>query len=278
MPPLLILVLVIVFLFGLFWGGTLIAQGYLYQQPTGQLPARAAVAAVLVGGFLAGWVWLDKQAPEKYDVLYRFKGEDTKAFSEFEAIRWQFDPGGKGVLKDTNGKPVEKAAGFKRTGSGKTTAFAEEKTGQPFKVNDSTMMTAALLVKVDESGDPTRFNADLKKGTNTYVTTRKRFTAETGGRYIWGDQLERSGYATGVMYIPSTGTVALAILINARHFLLWFVAFWLVLRFSWGHALGFAAVFGLVAILVLLPMLFDKNRARASETTDARPVLGGRGA
>ncbi|MBX9584133.1 MAG: hypothetical protein K2X87_27865, partial [Gemmataceae bacterium] len=62
MTVLLTFALVAAALFVLFWGGSLLAQGYLYQQPAEYLPARAAVAAAVVAGFLTFWVWLDKQA------------------------------------------------------------------------------------------------------------------------------------------------------------------------------------------------------------------------
>ena len=56
-------VLVTIALFGLFWGGSLVAQGYFYQNPAERLGIRAAIAALLVGGFLSFWIAIDKKTP-----------------------------------------------------------------------------------------------------------------------------------------------------------------------------------------------------------------------
>ena len=53
MTLLIILFLVTLVLFALFWGGGLVAQGYLYQQPADRLPIRALAGALLVGSFNA---------------------------------------------------------------------------------------------------------------------------------------------------------------------------------------------------------------------------------
>jgi hypothetical protein len=250
---LIILVLVALVLFGLFWGGTLLAQGYLYNQPADQLPLRAAAAALLVATFLTVWCWIDRRNPGKYDTFFEFAPYSTKEFSEFEAVRWTAVAGK--LKQDEQGRLVETTAKFKRAPGGKAAAFVEEGSGQPFKLNDSTMMTAALLVKPDEGADPVRFNADLKKGSSVpQYTDERRFNEVNGSRYIMADQL-------GTLFVPSTGVVVAALLLNLAHFLVWFAAFWLILRFGWGHALGFATVFGLVTMLLVMPLLFKPNRA-----------------
>jgi hypothetical protein len=201
-------------------------------------------------------VWLDTRSPGTYDTFFEFAPYSTTTFTEFEAVRWLADPGAKGKTdfkKDAQGNPVEKTTRFKQTSGGKAAAFVEEGTGKPFALNSPESMTAALVVKTD--GAPTRFKADLKKddrGGVTY-TNERRFTEENGSRYVRGDQL-------GVLYVPSTGVVFAALLLNFLLFAVWFAAFWPVLRFTWGHALGFAAVFGLVTMLLVMPLLFKPNR------------------
>lgn len=279
MPPLLILVLVFIFLFGLFWGGTLIAQGYLYQQPTGQLPARAAVAAALVGSFLAGWVMIDKKNPGKYDTFFEFAPYSTTTFNEFQAVRWQADPvaavkGKQDFKKDEKGNPVEKVSKFKR-GPGAKAPFTEEGTGKAFVLNDADIMTAAIILKPDEGASPTRFNAVLRKDARTGALTyppkgdeKRRFEEENGSRYVLLDQ-------PGVLYVPSTGVVVGALALNFLLFVVWFVAFWPVLRFSWGHALGLTAMFGLVTMLVVMPLLFKPNRQKPGPVAAAGMAIPG---
>jgi hypothetical protein len=248
-----IFTLLTLMLFGLFWGGTLVAQGYFYQQPADRLALRAAVAALIVGLYISFWIWIDKKNPGKYDTFFAFSGESTREFTEFEAVRWQFDPISKGVKKDAQGNPVETTVKFKKS-AGNKAAFVEEGTGKKFVTHDTDMMTAALIVKADD-GNPIRFNAEMKKdertGAMNYVSDQneRRFVEEKGSRYIKAAQM-------GVMYVPSGGVVATALLLNFLLFVVWFVAFWPALRFNWGHALGFSAAFGLLVMLLILPLLF----------------------
>jgi hypothetical protein len=254
----LLFALVTIALFALFWGGSLVAQGYFYQNPADRLPLRAAIAALLVGLFITYWVSLDRKFPGKYDTFFAFSGESTREYSEFDAVRWQFDPASKGVRKDAQGNPVESIAKFKRVPGGKTPTFVEEGTSKKFATHDTDMMTAAVVVK-DDDGTPARFQAVLKKddrtGAMNYVTDQneRRFVEENGSRYIMHAR-------PGVMHVPSSGVVATALLLNFLLFVVWFVAFWPVLRFSWGHALGFATVFGFVTMLIGLPLLFSQHR------------------
>jgi hypothetical protein len=257
-------------LFGLFWGGSLVAQAYFYQQPADRLPIRAAIAALLVGLFTTFWIWVDRKNPDKYGTFFSFSGETTRDFTEFEAVRWQFDPAAKSIKKDAQGNPVETIAKFKKAPGGKTPTFLDEKTNKKFEINDTSMMTAALVVKGDD-GNPKRFNAEMKKDEKTgmmnYVTgvNERRFVEEKGNRYIKAEQ-------PGVIYVPSGGVVVLALLLNFLLFLVWFVAFWPVLRFTWGHALGFAAVFGVLMMLVGMPLLFEMNR-KAGRVPEAAGMM-----
>jgi hypothetical protein len=264
--------LVTLALFALFWGGTLVGQGYLYQQPVDRLPLRAAAAALLVGLFLTFWVWVDKRSPGKYDTFFEFAPYTTTTFTEFEAVRWTRDPaaGAKGKTefkKDAKGAPAETTARFKRAPGGATPKFVEEGTGREFKLNDADTMTAAIVLKGPD-GAPARFKADVKEDKRTGVVTyagERRFTEENGSRYVRADQL-------GVLYVPSNAVVAVALLLNFLLFVVWFVAFWPVLRFGVGHALGMAAVCGLVIMLLVMPLLFKPNRApqKLEEGTAAR--------
>lgn len=249
--------LVTVALFGIFWGGSLVAQGYFYQNPADRLPIRALVAALLVGGFIAYWVNLDKKRPGKYDTFFAFSGESSQDIQEFEAVRWQFDPATKTVKKDASGNPAETTVKFKRVPGGKTPAFVEEPGGKKFVVNDTEMMTAAIVVK-DEAGNPVKLKAQLKddkRGGLNYVSdlNERRFVEENGSRYVMHAR-------PGVMHVPSSGVVATALLLNFALFAVWFIAFWPILKFSVGHSLGFTAIFGLLMMLLILPLLFKPNR------------------
>jgi len=260
-------------LFGVFWGGSLVAQGYFYQQPAERLPIRAAVAALVVGGFIAYWVNLDKQHPGKYDTFFAFSGETAQDIEEFEAVRWHFDPVNKGMKKDASGNPAETVVKFKRVPGGKTPAFVDETGAKKYAVNDTDMMTAAIVVK-DESGNPVKLKAQLKKddrtGAMNYISdlNERRFQEENGSRYVMHAR-------PGVMHVPSSGVVATSLFLNFLLFAVWLLAFWPILRFNFGHAFGFTAVFGLVMMLLVLPLLFKPNRepqARTASLVAERPL------
>lgn len=265
MTVVLTFVLLLAALFALFWGGALVAQGYWYQQPADRLPVRAAGAAALVAAFLTLWVALDRSAPGKYDTFFEFAPYSTAGFDEFEAVRWQADPGGKGLRLDPAGQPAETATRYKRAG-GKSAAFAENGTGPAFKLSTATDMTGAIVV-TPAGGAPVRFDAELKEDPRTKQKTyfgEKRFVEAATGRYVRGDQ-------PGVLYIPSTGVVVAALALNALLFVVFFAAFWPGLGFDLWHAVGLAAAFGLATMLLVMPLLFKPNRGpRAAPEAVAR--------
>lgn len=259
MTLLLVLVLVTLVLFAVFLGGGLIAQGYLYQAPAERLPVRALGGAALVGLFITMWVWIDSRNPRKYDTFFEFAPYETKTFDEMEAIRW-VSPDGSKLKVDPSGNPVEVPVKFKRGVGEKKNTFLDE-AGEPFQLNSSgksgqSYMTAAIKVKPEPTApEGVRFNAQLSKDKRTYVNSLegRRFIEDRGSRYVQADQL-------GVLYVPTTGAVIVALFINLMHFVVWFVAFWLILQFSRGHAFILAVSFGLLTMLLVLPLLFGPNR------------------
>jgi hypothetical protein len=55
--------------------------------------------------------------------------------------------------------------------------------------------------------------------------------------------------------------VVLALLINLGLFVVWFVAFWPVLRYGAGFAFLLTLAFGLLTMFALMPVLFKPGRA-----------------
>ncbi len=264
MTLLLILILVTLVLFAMFLGGGLVSQGYLYQEPADRLPVRALAAAVLVGSFLTMWVWIDKRNPRRYDTFFEFAPYERKEISEFDAIRW-ISPDGKNLDLDASGKPNEVSARFKRGLGAKSDKFFEVGSDAPFQLNSTgktgeSYMTAAIAIKTDPDAEPIRLDALLKEDPRTHTkayTPEKRFVERDGSRYVLADQL-------GVLYVPSPGTVALALLLNLVHFLVWFIAFWPIMVFTRGHAFALTVLFGLVTMLLVMPLLFKSNRTPAT--------------
>jgi hypothetical protein len=240
----------------LFLGVTVVAQSYLYQEAAPRLPLRALAGGLLLGGFLTLWAYIDKNRPGQYDTFFNFSPYTTTEFTEFEAVRWTV--GGDGKLKtDANGKETETVVKFKRSAGGKGSQFVEEGTNEAFKTNTSQYMTGALRVKGPGDPEPVRYNALLKESpgtkTKTYTGEERQFNEEKGSRYIKAVQL-------GTLFIPSTGTIVVSLLLNLALLLMWLVVTWPILRYSFAHALAFTAVGTLVTMLALVPLLFNFNR------------------
>ena len=82
---------------------------------------------------------------------------------------------------------------------------------------------------------------------------KKTFREKGGPRFIEDDGI-------GTIVAPSGGVIFLALLINLLLIVVWFVVFWLVMKFTWPHALGLAVVLGVVIILIAMPLIFNLNK------------------
>lgn len=256
----LVFLMLVLGLFALLLGGGIVAQGFLYQNPAERLPLRAAAAALLVGGFITLWVGIDRKSPGRFDTLFNFVAYTTADFNEFHAVRWA---GSGGKLKvGADGKPVEsKPVKFTRPNA--NAKFAEEGSGAPFTMignaDGAAYMTGAILVAGPGEKDLVRYNATLKDDPRTkekVYAERTRFVEEKGSRYVEAEKENQMGK----LFVPSTGTVVGALALNVALFVVWLVAMWPVMRFSFAHALMFAAAFGLLTMLGAMPLLFKPNR------------------
>jgi hypothetical protein len=156
--------------------------------------------------------------------------------TEFEAVR-------RLQSKDEKGNPREQTVKYKADGKGE---FVEPESQAKFALNSSSFMTTALVVP--EAAGPARFEAVLDNG---------RYTPEKVFRDPAGRTIE--GSAPNRMQVPSDSALVVGLLVNAANFLLWLVAFWLGLRFAFGHAVGLAILFGGATMVILMPLLFNAN-------------------
>jgi len=180
------------------------------------------------------------------------------------------------LKQDESGKRVEVVVKFKKGTGSRANTFVEEQTGEPFMLNSSgksgeSYMTAAIRAKPGPDAEPVRFNSQLKNDRGSSATYAAgldglRFVEEKGSRYIQAHQL-------GVVYVPSSGAVVVALFINLLHLLIWFIAFWPILQFTRGHSFILMAVFGLVTMLVVMPLLFEKNRETKSAVEGPKVAL-----
>ncbi|QEL14579.1 hypothetical protein [Limnoglobus roseus] len=244
MSPSTILILtfvgLVVGLFAFFWGTALFLQAALYNTPADKLPIRAALAAFLVGGFLTFWTFVNTRAESKdrYGTFFEFNPTSSSEFHEFTAVR-----------RDANKK--ETSVPYKKVSGN----FVEvQDATKPFKMNSADYMVSAIEVKDGEK--PVKFDAQFDK-TGKYAGGSNKVFQEVGGRrYIEFGQTN----VPSAMFSPSTGAMMAALGLNALHFVVWFVALWPVLRYTMGHAIGGAAGLGLFVMLLVMPLLFDKNK------------------
>lgn len=258
----LVFLMMVLGLFALFLGGGLVAQGYLYQNPADRMSLRALAGAVLIAVFVTFWVWIDQRVPGRYDTFFNFASYSTKEFDEFEAVRWS---GAGGKLKvDDKGNYIEKTVKFKRE-PGASGKFREEGTREEFRLNGSSgggYMTGAIRVKGPDDPEPVRYNAVIEEGKpkeEAKYTSERKFVEEKGSRYVEVQKL-------GTLFVPSTGTLAVALMLNFTLFLVWLAAFWPILRFSFLHACIFAGAFALITMLAVMPVLFKQNRIPKTPT------------
>ena len=242
MPMLLITFAVLVLAaFAVLLGLSLFLQAYLYNAPADRIYLRALVGGLAIALFLTGWTYINTRADRdnKYGAIHEFKPTGTVDVTKFEAIRRN-----RNKLETT--VPYGKTLGEKE--------FRSELDKSPFRVNTSDYITVAFLVKEEGKTEATRFDAVLESDLLYDSKLEKKTFREKGGpRFIEDDGI-------GTIVAPSGGVIFLALLINLLLIVVWFVVFWLVMKFTWPHALGLAVVLGVVIILIAMPLIFNLNK------------------
>lgn len=234
-----------------FWGTTRFLQSYLYSEPADKLPVRSLVAGAAVGGFITFWtlVGTRTEAESKYGTLFDFNPVGSKEVTAFEAVRR--------YPRRTDG--AEETVAFTRKVGSKPVEFVTA-TGEPYTLVDRNKPFLTIALILDEDGNKSRFNARLNPTRpSEYAAVGDKgdhqFDEERGSRYLDG------AFPTTV-YAPSRGVLIAALGLNFLMFVAWFAAFWPVLRYGSGHALGLTAACGAATLLVLMPLLFRLNKPR----------------
>ncbi len=251
MSPALLLLLTLAGLVGglavFLWFVALAVQGALYNQPADRLPVRSLVAGLVVGAFLAGWTYLNTRAShkDKFGTILEFSAGYNRPVTEFSAVRRE-------RFKDADGNPRERVVPYKlRAAAAGSAVFVDADTGKPFSRATSDYVTVALVVP-DGDGPPIRLSAQERDGVYVLSGGEAVFREDGGARTMTTQNL-------GLMVVPSAAGAVLAVAVNVLHFAAWFVAFFPVLRFTAGHAVGLTAVVGGVSLFVLVPLLFNLN-------------------
>ena len=135
----------------LLWGGSMVLQGWLYQNPADHLPIRAAAGGTAIAVFLTLWCYLDSRSGGKYDTLFEFSPEEIVDYDAFDTVM-------KGTGDDETVVHYTKRVGTK----GATADFFDAK-GQPWKRNTSDTMAVAILIKEKDKPEPTRLQSQYRR-------------------------------------------------------------------------------------------------------------------
>jgi hypothetical protein len=246
-----------------------VLHGYFYESPINHLPVRAIAGGMTAAAFLTAWVNINIKADskDKYGTLLEFNNTATTPIQEFVAIRrYVRSTDANGKIREAASQPFTKL----------NTNYIEAKDpSRTFAMSTGDYLTVAI--EVPEGEAKIRLEAELfvpddaRPGelkavsvadapvNATYGRETIRVFREPGGRrYVEFSQLG----TPGSIQAPNRGAFFAAIAINLLHFAVWLIVFWPILRFSLGVSLGLSAGMGLLTMLFLMPLLFEKGRPK----------------
>jgi hypothetical protein len=240
---LLILLVFFISLAILLAAGSLAIQGYIYNEPVGDIFWRAPAAAAVVTAFLAFWCYLNYRAanPKAQELPYEtlFTSAATYDASEPKPEIW---------AERANGRTHYRIYKFEGI-----PPRHEYKTEDKRLVLDRSI--EAIVIKEGDPKQPVEVRFVARPGEN-------KFVEEGGSRYLPVDDFGR-------VYTPRPGRSSAMILLNVVHFAVWFLAIWLLLRFQWLHALGLAAAIWLAMTMLVGPLVFAKIPRKPVEPASA---------
>ena len=234
---LLVFVMLLVVLGVLFFVGTLFAQSSIFTEPTEGLAWRAPTAAGIMAVFFTFWCVLavivrsDGKIP--YTTIFTFRVRSDmlpKATPEIWAYR------GDGQVLHYGIRAMSNSA---------STKTFYQNLADPSKTFTNTGVIAVEIMT--PSGEKSKFK--LNEG------------GDNAGEYFINDEgyrLEDDRDISGNPTRMSWGLLIGNVLLNTLHFVLWFVCLWLILRFSVGSSVLFAAILWGLTTIALLPMLLEQ--------------------
>jgi len=229
----------------LFLGATLTLKGYFDETPPDlkETAWRAPAAALAVTLFVILWVRLAYASPDRYDSLFDFS---TSRQSPPVKSIWIIEDGGKveyRLEKDANNRPIYR---------NRETDRIRELPRKPDKfIIREGDREVVFQPKKDAKGKPI-----IRTGEGL------RYYDEQG-RYM------EEGYE-GIIF-TSTGGGFVYFLLNVSHFVVWFLAIWLLLRFTWAQALLLALIAWLSMTLIVMRPLLQRVRTLSEERARSQP-------
>lgn len=233
----------------LIFVGTMFFQGYIYTEPSSGLAWRAPAAAVALTAFFALWSLMviasgQDQTNIPYDTLFRFNARDNLSKEPFRELTAVIEK--KVKEKDKESEIVVRTEQVhyvrKKDNAGKTYYAEASGAHRPWNRND----VRAISVKYNGVN---YFFEEVKAESGKY----REFVTKDGWVLV-----EYENGPNGQATCFRLGRLAINLFLNFFHISLWFICFWLLLRFQWGHALGLACVMWLIMSIAVLPMIFEQ--------------------
>jgi hypothetical protein len=270
----LLLVLTWLVLAGFLAAFTIWFQGYIYEQPVGQMYWRAPAASTSLALFIALWVTLDYNSPGGYRGLFEFTvKQDEEPYKELYAVNqsWQEE---KYVLKTMPQGPKK----YVREGDNKELSY------RPLAVividNKQRVLFAPEVkegkFELVESGGTSQVVFKDKDGNTTDNAGRPAVpifkTPKDGSlRYINSEtRREMLEGQFGLLSSFRWWWLFRNLFFNLFHFAVWLAALWLLLKFQFWHSFGLGVVMWLAMTIIIMPPLFTKAEEIAHER--ATPV------
>jgi hypothetical protein len=265
-----LLLLIGLVLFGLFWGGSAVAQATLYTEPAPGLWWRAAAGAGAIFLLLLVWSLLNWGAADPanrpFQNVFNFTAAGSKEVAEFYAVR-----------VDEQGNPVGEPEKYTKSKQANGRTFYRDAAGKSWVRADSRGMIAAIEVPEKPDAPRTRFTAPLESYKATVTgpdgkpeqVEKKRLKidkvrsgmgqeSELPLRYTAPDGRYMTSDVIGQVTTERFGLVVANLFLNALHLAVWFAVFFPLLRFQWPHALGLAVAMWFLTSFAVLPVVMQQ--------------------
>jgi hypothetical protein len=215
---------------------TMFFQGYIYSEPVEAIYWRAPAAGAALTLYLCIWIALDYRSVEtpndegRYRPLHELSARETEKYDKLTILtqdrkQEQYTRRGENQYVNKSGRRMPERP---------LEVIATDKEGQEH----------VFKPKIDAKG---AFVKDEKERVRYYEEGNPQRYMEEG---FW--QITIYHYSWLVM----------GLLVNFGFLAVWFLCFWLLLRFQWSHALGLAFVAWLISLFVLPMILTQAEKVR----------------
>ena len=244
------------------WAGTYFFQGYIYTEPSPGIYWQAPAAALLLTFGYAIWCATIAYSAEArvtnipINVFWKFSPHEDMLKSPADNI-WAIKPGRNKEGHATNEDRVLYTRSTSHDGSKQTFQY-KDPYGRTWQGRD----VIALEIEVEDKSNPEQKNKMRFDLAASDVEDYRNFVSSDGWTMR---EWNKDGRPSGLPERFRLSRLLLNLFFNAAHLVLWFLGLWLILRFQWSHALGFAFVMWLVFSIILLPMMLG-NAAEVAES------------